>query len=342
MKEKTVAFKRLIERSDSILVISHISPDPDALCSLLLAGTTLTANYPAKRISMNSEELTGDLSMLSCYKDISMLPLQDVIAKSKPELIIITDAMNFQRCTRADAEAVRQTVRKNSVKVIIVDHHEPDGVEPNDVYINNQASSATEEIYRVLFQELDYAKPEGYATTCLLGIISDTNRFMYDNPGHRDTFDIVNELLDVGASIEKLENLRTRYTKDQMSVLAELAANAVITDSYNYSFISDEFKSEWSSGGKSPDELKLGCHLFVNDYIRNLGDNYWGFMIYPDLVGGTNIYSVSFRAMSGIKDVSAIAKRLGGGGHKASAAAKFGSQSVDGALKQVKQAIAQS
>ena len=329
----------LINSSNSILVITHISPDPDALCSLLLAGTTLKANYHDKKIAMNSEELTGGLDFLASYNDIELQSLETAIDKHQPDLIIMVDAMNFKRCTRDNHEAVSVKVKSGGIRLAIIDHHEPENVEPNDLYINHGSPAATQDVYELFFRQLGLKKPDGYAQTAMLGIVSDTNRFMYDNPRHRETFMVTDELLDAGASIEELENKRNRFTKNEMMVLAELAANVTQDKDYTYSYISDEFKNEWFKAGKSPEELKLGCQIFVNDYIRNIGSNRWGFMVYPDLLGGSNLYSASFRSVSGDKDVSKITKFLGGGGHKASAGAKFEATSVQEALNRVKAAI---
>jgi bifunctional oligoribonuclease and PAP phosphatase NrnA len=332
-------FLELLDSSSRILVITHISPDPDALCSLLLTGTTLRANYPDKNITMSSEELTGGLDFLAGYADIRLQALAEAVDSHQPDLIIMLDAMNFQRCTRGDSQAVADKVRATGIKLAIIDHHQPEGVEPSDLYINHDSPAATQDVYELFFNQMGMRKPDGYAQTAMLGIVSDTNRFMYDNPRHRDTFAVVDDLLDAGASIEELENKRNRFTKNQMLVLAELAANVTLKKDFTYSYISDDFKDQWYSSGKTPEELKLGCQIFVNEYTRNIGTNRWGFLVYPDLLGGPSVYSVSFRSVSGAKDVAEIAKRLGGGGHKASAGAKFEATSLNQALKRVIEAI---
>lgn len=340
MNDTTTKLRHLIESSQRILVITHISPDPDALCSLLLAGTTLKENYLDKEITLSSEELTGDLGFLAGYQSIELQPLGTAIDKRRPDLMIMVDAMNFQRCTRGDWQIVATKVKSNNISLIIIDHHEPEAIEANDLYINNSSPAATQDVYELFFNQMKLQKPEGYAQTAMLGIISDTNRFMYDNPRHRDTFAVIDELLDAGASIEELENKRNRYTKNEMLVLAELSTNVTLENDFTYSFVSDLFKAEWFDSGKTAEELKLGCQIFVNDYIRNIGTNRWGFMVYPDLLGGPNLYSASFRSVNTAKDVAEIAKKLGGGGHKASAGAKFEAGSVKEAIDKVLAALA--
>jgi phosphoesterase RecJ-like protein len=175
----------------------------------------------------------------------------------------------------------------------------------------------------------------------MLGILSDTFRFRYDNPLHKETFRIVSELIDAGASIEKLESRLNRYSKPQMQVLAHLAENIIANDEagFSYSWVYDDFAKKWIEQGNSTEDFKAGCELFVNQFIRNIDQNLWGFIVYQDFSAGDRNYSVSFRSDGGQKDVSAIAKSLGGGGHKPAAGAKFEAAGMMDAINKVLDAI---
>ena len=334
-------FKNLIQNSKRILITSHISPDPDAISSVLLLGRTLKTNFNDKEIQMVLEEKPArDLSFLAGFDEIQFMNLLDTVRQFRPDLFIMVDAMNFDRISRNDADQMRATVRGGGLKRAIIDHHTEVGLETNDLYINNQLPATAQEIYDLLFKKLGMEKPAGWAETALLGIITDSARFKYDNPKHRETFQIVSELLDEGASIERLENRLDRYTKDQMSVFASLANNIVDSGKgYTYSFID-----------KNPDDklaedqsYKMACELFTSQFIRNIGSNQWGFIVYPEIVEGKTTFSVSFRSVSGLKDVAAIAGKLGGGGHKQVAGAKgIKAANVKEAVQKVQQAITSS
>jgi len=339
MEEEVKKLKQLIEASERILVTSHISPDPDAICSLLLFGRTLALNHPNKQIVMNSEELTGGLAFLKGYKSLQIQPLEAAINQLKPQLIIMVDAMNYGRCTRGDAAKAAQKAKEAGSKLAIIDHHEPVDVESNDAYINQNSPAAAQDVYEVLFQHLDYKKPDGSGETAMTGILSDSARFLYDNPRHRETFKLVSDLIDDGVSIELLENRARRYTADEITVLGELADNLHIDGDYTYSFVGDDFTRQWLENGKSADDFKHGCELFVSGFVRNIGDNKWGFIVYPDLTAGEGRYSASFRALGSIKDVADIARKVGGGGHKPSAGAKYSAKSVEEAVEKVKAVI---
>ncbi len=339
MNEAAKKLRGLIEASERILVISHISPDPDAICSMLLCGTTLALNYPEKHIAMNSEELTEGLGFLKGYELIQLQPLDTAIAQLKPELIIMVDAMNYSRCTRGDAAKVAEKVKESRSKLAIIDHHEPVDVADNEVYINQKSPAAAQDVYEVLFENLGYEQPDGSGETAMTGILSDSARFLYDNPRHRETFRIVSNLIDSGVSIEHLENRARRYTADEITVLGELAKNLRIETGYTYSYVGDVFTRRWLEAGKTADDFKQGCELFVSGFIRNIGNNKWGFIVYPDLSAGEGRYSASFRALGDVKDVAEIARKVGGGGHKPSAGAKFEAMSAEEAINKVRNAI---
>ena len=328
----------LVKNSGRILVTSHISPDPDALASLLLMATTLRANYPAKKVLASMEELSGDLEYLNGYKDIGMTPLGECLERFRPDLVIIVDTMNFSRCSRGDSQAIQQWIKDSGAAVAIIDHHEPIGVGDNQCYINQKSPAAVQDVYEVCFEHLGLKKPAGYGVTTLTGLYADTGGFIYDNPRHTATFKIVNELLDSGISLETVVNKLKKYSLIFMATLAELSKNLSRYDDCSYSFLSDEFTSR-IDGVAMFDDVRSAIGLFVNEFIRNIDDRRWGFVVYQDIKGGDKLYSASFRAVSDTKDVAAIAQRLGGGGHKPAAGAKFEAASVEEALEKVKAAI---
>jgi hypothetical protein len=133
-----------------------------------------------------------------------------------------------------------------------------------------------------------------------------------------------------------------QFTDEDMAVFGELSTNLTPSGNFSYSFIRDEFVKQWLADGKSGEQLHGGVDLFVNRFIRNISNRQWGFVVYKNVLQGDNIYSVSFRAVGTVMDVAAIANKLGGGGHKPAAGAKFSAASVEEAIRKVQQAIAEN
>lgn len=321
MEGKIKQFEQLIKGSEKILVTSHISPDPDAICSVLLLGTTIVENYHEKKIHMVLDEPPArPIDFLSGYGDIKFTNLYEHAKQLQPGLIILSDAMNYERVSRSDGPQLRELAQKLKSKLIIIDHHVEAGLEKNDCYINDELPATAQQVYDLLFNKLNLEKPDGYAQTTLLGIISDTARFKYGIHHYRATFALVSDLIDAGASIEQLENRLDRYSAAQMRAFSNLAKN--ITDSrkgYTYSFIDESVRT---SSEKDQEGIKMAVDMFTNQFLRNFESNQWGFLVYPGVTGGKKNYSASFRALNGIKDVAAIAAKLGGGGHTGAAGAK--------------------
>ncbi|HLG91073.1 MAG TPA: DHH family phosphoesterase [Candidatus Saccharimonadales bacterium] len=343
-KKHDLEFKHFVENSKKILITSHISPDPDAVCSVLLLGTTLKSNFPDKEIKMVLEEKPArTLDFLEGYSGIEFRPLLEAAQELKPDLFILLDAPNFERCSRDSGVELRELLDRIDTRVAIIDHHEEHGKDNSDLYVNNKRPATAQEVYELLFEKLHLMKPDGYAQTTLLGIISDTARHKFDNPVHRDTYRAVSDLLDAGASIEELETKMDRYDRHQLKVLNNLIKNTASSgQGYTYSFIDDSFTQNWIKSNKPLDSFKLGFEEFTNNFLKNFEDNLWGFAVYKEMVGDDSTYGVSFRSKTGVKDVSKIAHKLGGGGHKAAAGAKFKADSVQQALEKVKKAVESS
>ncbi len=333
--------KQLFETSQRVLITSHISPDPDAVCSTLLLSRTLSENFTGMQVRMVLEEKPGeDLGFLEGYEHLEFLPLLDAINDFQPDLFINLDGNNFKRVSRTNGEEIKTKLAELKTKLVIIDHHEEDDKDEANVFINNKRPATAEEVYNLCFDLLELQKPKNYAETTLLGIISDTQRHRFDHPGYMETYRIVSQLLDDGASIEKLEIRLEHFNHEEIEVIAELATN--ITDSgegYTYSFVSDKFSQTFYNSNKSQQAIKDACDEFVNHYIRCYEGNRWGFVVYPERIGGKITYGVTLRSVAGTKDVSSVARHLGGGGHKPAAGAKINADSIESALVAVKAVV---
>jgi phosphoesterase RecJ-like protein len=332
-------FKQLIDQAERILITSHISPDPDSISSLLLTGTTLEANFPDKQIVMTAEELLSDLKFLSGYDQIVRQPLEAAVNSHNPDLVIIVDANNFNRCTRGNGDEIAGKLQAAGAKVAIIDHHEPVEVAQNNAYINRSNPAAVQDVYETFFYALKLKKPAGFAQTTMLGIYSDSGGFIYENKQHRQTFKIVDELLEAGVNLEELVNRLHNYSAISVRTLGELAKNLGEYKGFSFSYVGDEFIQQYSADSDGFEDIRTAIGLFANDFIRNIDDRQWGFVVSKDIRGGDNLYSVSFRAISNAKDISIIAKQMGGGGHKPAAGAKFQASSVKEAVEKVKAVI---
>lgn len=340
MEAQVDKLRELIEGAQSILITSHISPDPDAVSSLLLMGTTLRLNFPDKKTNMVLEEEPLDLNFLDGYAEIKFQPLTQAADQLKPDLFILLDGNNYERCSRLDGAKLRQYISENQVNTAIIDHHELVGQDNADVYINLNSPATAQTCYEILFKQLGLKQPPSAAETAMVGFYADTGGLVYLKDGQQaQTLEFAKELINQGVSLEQIKNQLVRFSDGDIKTLSELLTNVSGNGDYTYSYLRDEYVSGWLNSGHTQAQLQRATGIFLDEFVRNIDGRQWGFIVYKNTLQGDNYYSVSLRAVGDVKDVSLIANQLGGGGHKPAAGAKFTAASVEEALQKVKQAV---
>jgi phosphoesterase RecJ-like protein len=339
-QKEVTTLKKLIEISSRILITSHISPDPDAVSSLLLMGTTLKLNFPDKNIEMVLEEEPLGLGFLEAYEQIKFANLSQSMVNQQSDLLIILDGNNYSRISRLDSEKISEYISKNKIMTVVIDHHEQNDKDQTNVFINELSPATAQTVYELLFDDLKLQMPPDAAKTALVGFYADTGGLVYLKPNKNGrVFDFAERLVKKGASVEQTKNNLTRYSEKDMRILSELASNISHESDYSFSFISDDFINKRTNDGGTAIEIQNGAGIFLNEYIRNIEGRPWGFIVYRNTLQGDDIYSASFRSLGSAKDVAAIANKLGGGGHKPAAGAKFEASSVQEAIDKVKNVI---
>jgi bifunctional oligoribonuclease and PAP phosphatase NrnA len=326
--------EQLIEASGRILITSHISPDGDSVSSSLLLHDILEANFPGKHLLVAMEEEPFGLDFLGNYGVIVFQPLPAAIRDFQPDLMVILDSNALHRVTRTPEKIEKELA---GLKLAVIDHHEGNDIPGAQAYINNLGPAVTLDVYDIFLVKLGLKKPDGYAQTALTGIYTDTGGFIHGNLNFGQIFTVVPKLIADGADVEKLANNVNRIGEKGLQILDELLSNVGYEADFTYSRISDE-----TAVLDNHEALVQATEAFRTHYLRNVKGRPWGFIVYKDVMAPAGVYSVSLRAVSGEKDVSIIAARLGGGGHKGAAGAKFTASSVEEALDKVKSAIAAS
>ena len=316
------------------MITSHIGPDGDAVSSSLLVYQLIRENYPDKAVTVTLEEEPYGLDFLQDYESIKIQPLNAALEKMSPDLFIILDANALYRLTR-NPESAQKYLDTKKPKTVVIDHHEGMEFPRPDIYINNKSPAVVLDIYDIFIEKLGYKKPKGYAETALTGIYTDTGGFVHRNMNFQRTFEVVPKLIADGADIESVANHLSSISEGGLKILGELIANTALEPDHIYTFISDE-----SARPDNHEAMVQGTEAFRSNFLREVGGREWGYIVQRDVKALNNsTYSVSLRAMSEAKDVSKIAVRLGGGGHKPAAGAKFEAKNIEDALNKVRQAI---
>ena len=187
-QEYLLAIDQEIQKADSIVILRHELPDPDAIGSQIALKKIIEATYPNKKVYALGE-MNEDLVYIGTMDDIS----QEVFDAS---LIIVNDTANTPR--------IDSPYEVHPSEVIKIDHHPDRDVYGKISYVDTTASSTSEILCQFVFSENSPWKVnEEVANALYAGIVGDTGRFLY--PATTTvTFEMVSKLLEFPVKISEI------------------------------------------------------------------------------------------------------------------------------------------
>ena len=155
-------FLKTIKRYDTIVIARHIGVDPDALCSQLALRDAIRLNFPEKKV----------IAIGTGSQKFAHIGKLDKLEKVDNALLIVTDT--------PDKKRIDSAVLSDFSYIVKIDHHpfveDFGGLE----IINDQASSACEIIMELLMH-MKLALNSSIAELLYMGLVSDSNRFLFDS-----------------------------------------------------------------------------------------------------------------------------------------------------------------
>ena len=288
---------KLIEKYDRIVIARHVGVDPDAMGSSCALKNSILLTFPNKHVILAG---TGT-NRFSYFGKLDKA--EEVLPNT---LLIVTDTPDIRRIDGVD------DLSKYS-DIIKIDHHPfIDKFSENSVeYIDTSASSASQ-IVLELINETNLLMDEEIAKQIFWGIISDTNRFMFNNSSPR-TFYLVGDLirkyeLDINKLYEPL------YARPLSEVRMEgyIANNMEVTSNgVAYMKITNDLLEQFNVDAAAPGNMIGNFNYIDNIYV-------WLFVT-EDVKNGN--FRVSIRSRGPI--INSVAERYNGGGHKFASGAKL-------------------
>lgn len=323
MTHKEKEMKKRIEKATNILILTHKSPDVDAFCSSLLLKQGLEQIFPKKNFVLQTRQ--NATMKLPGMKDIKIVSKLD---STGFDLILVTDAGDMSLCITEDDNIDRK------ISTIYIDHHDTFFEYQNgEVLINNNMSSATEQVYVLLKDIWDnrFSLSKDMAELVQYGIVADTGRFLYDvtTPNSHRVFADAQEITTV--DLEDFAYRNSKFPREATPAIIKYLESLTIEKDMAYMFVDRETL-------ENNHELKQGASTaqsFLRDkYLRFIQGVHWGFIIKPDM-NIEDSWFVSFRSTKGYQDVKVIAEELGGGGHTYSAGVQLRANSLDEVLDRI-------
>ena len=209
--------KKLIESAQKIVIVTHLSPDGDAMGSSLgLYHYLRSLGKEAKVVVPNA--FPYFLKWMDGANDVVVNTYIPDVAKGmikNAELIFCLDFNTLKRIGVL-GEHVEQSVAKK----ILVDHHlDPD--EDFDVVISySKISSTCEIVFRLLTQMGDFEKISPVVAECIYtGMMTDTGGFTY-NSNSPEIFEIISLLLKKGIDRDLIyRNVFNNYSDQRFRLL---------------------------------------------------------------------------------------------------------------------------
>ena len=291
-----------LKARDRFLLTAHEGPDGDALGSLLGMHQLLT-------------QLGKDSVMFLAAKEFPLpieyrfLPLEEVF--HEPPADMADRTVIFLDCGNIDRMPV-EFLTAGDNDVINIDHHH-DNTRFGDFNLVDVGASCTAEIVYDIAIGLGAQITREMASALYVGLITDTGKFMYENTDAH-THRVAAALIDAGVDVD--DTYRRLYEHVPLEKL-RLVARALdgiqrhCGDRLVLTYITAADYRETGAGEEMTegviDHLRSIDGAKVAAVIRDLGNR------------GRAARKVSLRSSEGDVDVSAIARKHGGGGHKRAA-----------------------
>jgi phosphoesterase RecJ-like protein len=303
-------FHRLIDQSQTIIVTSHISPDEDAIASVLAVYFVLTQNYPHKQVKMvyTGQSVARWQTFLN-YDEIQFVDdLADHLADV--DTIIFLDGNQYGRFSNQP-----EKLGTFSGQTICIDHHASLPTDFTLSLVEPAATSTAELVYRTLVDQQVRVWPS-LAQALLMGIIGDTGNFVYVNPGQAEILTIAAKLVTDGQI--DIQNFRTQFNTIEQSIfltVQELFKNTEFHHIPGYpplqlSLLQRPFVEQLQL---LDNQISMASHAYMRPFLTTVEGYQWGVVITPRAQGKC---SLSFRSLPGAVSVRQIAEQFGaGGGH---------------------------
>lgn len=294
-KEK---FNEALLKAKTICLLGHISPDGDCI------GSVLGAYNYIKNLPGGSEKIVQPY-LEEINKKFYFLKGSDIISSArdgiKYDLAVVLDCADIGRIGKLGSYL------EDAESSLLIDHHITNPGFCDMALVRGDASSASEVLYTLMDEQyVDKAVAECIYT----GIVHDTGVFRH-NSTHRSTMEIAGKCMDYGIDFGSIiEDSFFAMNFDQKVMLGYILNNMK-------SRFDGKLVYGWVDMAK---RKELGAEKMdmdgMIDNMRSTTGALAAVYMYETLDGRVK---ASLRSNSDIIDVSVIAQKYGGGGHKRAA-----------------------
>ena len=282
---------REIETADSIAITGHINPDGDCIGSTLGMYNYITSNYPDKRVQVYLQEFSDVFMFLNGASEVKHETDDETY-----DLFMSLD------CGDPDRFTPFAQYYETANRTLCIDHHISNKGFGDVCYVEPQACSAAEAIFKLLDED---KINQPCAEALYMGIVHDTGVFKHSNTT-RSAMTIAGILIEKGARpsfvIDETFYKKT-LTQNKLLGYALLGMKQFANGKIAHTLLTfDDFEKFGAS--------KMDTDGIV-DQLRLTSGTEVAFFMYQ---AGEDNYKISLRENYNI-NIRQIASIHGGGGH---------------------------
>jgi phosphoesterase RecJ-like protein len=287
---------------ERFLLTAHEGPDGDALGSLLGMHHLLGQLGKDSVMFMAAKEFPLPI-------EYRFLALEEVF--HEPPADMADRTVIFLDCGNIDRMPVEFLSEGDNFRINIDHHH--DNTRFGDVNLVEVGASSTAEIVYELAVALGAEITPEIAAALYVGLITDTGKFMYENT-NAHTHRIAADLIDAGVAVDDTYRRLYEHVPIEKLRLLSRALDGVQPYCGERLIVSYITAADYEASGGG-EEMTEG----IIDHLRSIEGCKVAAMIRDKGDRGRAARKVSLRSSGGEIDVSAMARKHGGGGHKRAA-----------------------
>ena len=296
---------KAIEKYDNIVIARHIGVDPDAMCSSMALRESIRKTFPNKKV----------LAVGSGSVKFNFAGRLDQDEQLDNALLIVLDTPDKRRVDCANIDNYKYKIK--------IDHHPYIETFCDIELIEDRLSSAAE-IVNELILNTPLVMNKDIASNIFAGIVSDTNRFMFNSNNPR-LFSVVSNLIkDYKINVEDIYRNLFKRPLNEVRLEGYISQNMIVTENnVGYVVITDkvlkEYEADSASGGN------------MINHFNNIEEVLVWLTISEDVKN--NIIRISLRSRGPV--INTIAEKYNGGGHMYASGARV--KTIDDAMKLVEE-----
>ena len=295
------AVAEALRAHDRFLLTTHENPDGDALGSLLAAKLALDQlGKDTVMVLHGDAPLPGEYAFMALGELLRRWP--DDAAE---RVLLALDCANESRI--ADPEILGRVPL-----AIDVDHHH-DNSRFGQINLIDSTASSTGEVLRDVFRELGVELTPEIAEALYIALVTDTGRFQYTNTTPK-ALRLAAELVEAGADVHRVfQGVYETVQFAKLKLLARALERAQVYEG-GAIVVSYLLRTDFGEVGVA-EPYSEG----IIDYLRAVEGADMAVLIREPPRSDGPLRRVSLRASVDELDVSAIARKSGGGGHRQAA-----------------------